>query len=975
MFIESVCMICGMRFHFISFLLLCFLPSIAYAKIDILQRDNYDRIVIESVDDGAIQVKEGIIKIPYSLPVEKEVMKKSRSLQNIKVNKNSIELSLHGAVTDTRHFRIGKRVVLDVFVDLKKIAIKTEKETAKTSKEELKQVEKIKTVEEIVPTIIEKQDQKITDKTPVIVDEVAPDLSLAETLPDNANPTIVMISSTTPFGLSVFQRYGRLFIVSDSNNMTVPPQITGAGADLGWEVTEVSMDNGKAWMIPVPDNTYVRPEGSKLIWRLILSDIAPNLKDTGIRRRLIDPAHPEIDIIMSHSTKLLKLHDPDYGDDLAVVTVSHALKRMNTAYDFVDFDIVPAVVGAVIKPESDGLRIASGSQYITITKSTGLVVSSESPLKIIEAYLKKAGKNLSEKITKTTLDRIYYFDDWGKGIEPYEYSEKRKELENFLSVSQADAKLGVLLNLVKLSLSQNMGHEAIGFLELAKDFNNQIENAVEYKALRGVAHYLTHQYDVALKYFSEDELKSISEISLWKAATLASMGRSEEAVENYDDNAVLASIYPYEIKRNVIAPLATALLDENKGADAASMVALLDQNMDDKSLEARATLAYLKGRSQSVTGHPDEAISNLYKASLSDKLGPYGIRSELLLVEDELAREVIKRDEAIQRMERLRFAWRGDDLETQIQKSLGNLYIQSDEPRKGLNILKRAAKNTKSLQDRRAMVRTMADAYKGIFLGLGFADIDPMIAIAIYDEFKELTPVGDEGNALIDGVADKLMGINLLSRATSVLSDKMNRLGEGEDAIKTGLRIAAIQLIDRNPKVALKTLAKVDKMISQYTGENKNELLSKIVLLKARSYSDSGEPETALFMTEGLDDSEDVIRLRVDTAWRSGRWVAVTDNLSKLLARQNISTSTPPTAEQTQLILNQAVALSLSDQYDALQRFAGQYDMVMKQSPSYKTFLLVSRPQNISNLADRETLLGVTAEVDLFKDFLESMNK
>jgi hypothetical protein len=84
LFIESVCMICGMRFHFISFLLLCFLPSIAHATINVLQRDNYDRIVIESVDDGAIQVRDKIIKIPYSLSVEKNVIEKSRALKNIK---------------------------------------------------------------------------------------------------------------------------------------------------------------------------------------------------------------------------------------------------------------------------------------------------------------------------------------------------------------------------------------------------------------------------------------------------------------------------------------------------------------------------------------------------------------------------------------------------------------------------------------------------------------------------------------------------------------------------------------------------------------------------------------------------------------------------------------------------------------------------------------------------------------------------
>gem|GEM_PF-5025236 len=47
----------------------------------------------------------------------------------------------------------------------------------------------------------------------------------------------------------------------------------------------------------------------------------------------------------------------------------------------------------------------------------------------------------------------------------------------------------------------------------------------------------------------------------------------------------------------------------------------------------------------------------------------------------------------------------------------------------------------------------------------------------------------------------------------------------------------------------------------------------------------------------------------------------------------------------------------------------------MKQSPLYKTFLLVSRPQNISNLADRETLLDVTSEVDLFQSFLEKLEK
>ena len=54
-----------------------------------------------------------------------------------------------------------------------------------------------------------------------------------------------------------------------------------------------------------------------------------------------------------------------------------------------------------------------------------------------------------------------------------------------------------------------------------------------------------------------------------------------------------------------------------------------------------------------------------------------------------------------------------------------------------------------------------------------------MEAISVYDEFKELTPVGREGNLIIDLLADKLMEIDLMSRAVSVLQDKMVRLQGG----------------------------------------------------------------------------------------------------------------------------------------------------------------------------------------------------
>jgi len=934
------------------------------ADISVFQRDFYDRITVKNVKANQ-NIAENKTTLSLSvLPLFNVgdiagLIEQSRALTNIVKTDDLITLNYNQAVTDTRQFRIGNKVIIDLFFDVKKLAnVPTPIVSPPPS--------------EVVAQPIDDSTQAGALKT--VIDEPVPELSLAETLPPLADETILTISSVKPLGLAVFQRFNRLFVVTDQTNLAIPPQMSGSGNDLKWTLSEIPMQTGRAWMMPLPRNAFIRPEGKGLIWRVIISDVDPNLKTSNIRRRLSDPKDPAIDILISDTATLLKVTDPDYGDDLAVVTVKNSSNRMTIPYDFVDFDIIPAVAGAVIKPETDGIRIVAGSQFVAISSTNGLSIANDSQDDIVQAYIGGETQNPgTDTPPVSNLDRIYYFTDWGGGMKSHDYIEKRKELDQFMTMASDDNKLGVVLDLTKLTLSQNLGVEAFGYLQLASDMNPQIKDISEYHALRGAAHFLGGQYDIAKKYFENDKLNNISEAGLWHVATLAAMGDEEEALKAYNNNASLASIYPYEIKTQVLAPIALAMINQNRANDALKITELLDKDSETRTGEELATLAYLKGRAQSVTGRPDEAISNLYKASLGDKLGPYGIRSELLLITDELAREVIDRPTAIQRMERLRFAWRGDDLETQIHQALGNLYIENNEPRTGLTILKRAASNAPTVEERRTIVRTMANAYKSIFLSDRFDGLDPLVSVAVYDEFKELTPVGEEGNKLIDSIADKLMSISLMSRATDVLRDKMNRLGQGQDAIRTGLRIAAIELLDREPENALVTLSEVDKMIAAYRGEDKDELNSKIVLLKARGYSDTGNPKQALFMTEGLADTDDVIRLRIDTAWRSAQWVAVTENLSKLLDRESITASIPPTTEQSQLILNQAVALSLSDQYDALQRFADQYDLAMKQTPNYKTFQVVTRPVNITNLADRATLLDVTSEVDLFQGVLKDV--
>lgn len=996
-----------------------FVRFAAAAEMSLYNRDGFDRIVIDGAGIGqARQQAAGVSVSTGGMQIANiESAKTSTAVRDIVAENKTVTFVFSNKARHARIFKIGNRLVIDIFIDpnkAKEPEIATEDalealtetpipadnpamaapESNGTMVENNVIEETLAEVaQEFVDDLAEMADQGAADIQEDTDEEIsmsgedaatkdgqlpetaeaAPELPLAETVPAAARPTIITVSSVTPFSLAVFERYGRLFFVTDKPDMTLPPQIAGAGRDLGWVITDVPMNDGKAWAMDLPPHAYIRPEGGGLLWRVIISDQNPELDGVSLRRRFDDPLNPAVNIMMKDTVRILRLTDPDYGDDLAVFTVSRAASRMAAAHDFVDFDILPAIVGAVIKPESDGVQVSSTDQYITIAKKGGLILSPESQNAVISAYLNDgAADAVNMPVSDVSNNRVFFFEDWSRAASDREFIAVRQELDQTLVKTPKDEKITVIFDLVKLTLARAMGQEALGYLDLARSASDQITETPEYKAMKGAAHFLSGQYDLATNAFADESLQRIGEIRLWDVAAMSASGQGEDALKIYADNAEIASVYPPHIRARVIAPIAQAMIDAERGEDALDLVAMIDVQDKGLSHEDKATFSYLRGVAQNMAGYPDKAVESLYKASLSDKLGSYGVRSEMLLIEDELLRDVITIPEAIKRMERLRFAWRGDALEAKIYHALGQLYIRNKQPRSGLSILKRAAAITRSVKERRDIVRTMAGVYKQIFHDESFNDLDPMEAIAIYDEFKELTPVGEEGNLIIDRLADKLMAIDLMTRAVTVLQDKMQRLEGGEHAIKTGLRIAAVQLIDRRPEAAMETLETVDGMMMPYDGDNKDDLYEKIVLLKARALSDMGQADDALFMTEGLPNTDDVLRLRVDTAWRAGDWVAVSDNLGRLLVREDVTLSAPPTEKQAQMILNQAIALNLSDQYDAVQRFAAEYDLIMKQTPTYKTFQLVTRPFSVATLSDRETLMDLVSEVDLFQNFLDS---
>src|SRR3546814_2925086 len=100
----------------------------------------------------------------------------------------------------------------------------------------------------------------------------------------------------------------------------------------------------------------------------------------------------------------------------------------------------------------------------------------------------------------------------------------------------------------------------------------------------------------------------------------------------------------------------------------------------------------------------------------------------------------------------------------------------------------------------------MYAGFKSLYLGDGPTKVPPLLALAPYDEFREPTPAGAEGDRLIAGLADRMVEIDLLERADKLLADQIRYRLLGAARADTGARLAEIRLLDRRPDDALAAL-------------------------------------------------------------------------------------------------------------------------------------------------------------------------
>src|SRR5580704_11856847 len=257
-----------------------------------------------------------------------------------------------------------------------------------------------------------------------------------------------------------------------------------------------------------------------------------------------------------------------------------------------------------------------------------------------------------------------------------------------------------------------------------------------------------------------------------------------------------------------------------------------------------------------------------------------------------------------------------------------------------------------------------AQTFDSLFLA-GKGDAMPAIdALALFYDFRELTPIGSRGDEMIRRLADRLVSVDLLDQAADLLQYQVDHRLEGAARAQVATRLAVIYLMNRKPDRALAALR------GTRSADLSNELRDQRLLLEGRALSDLGRHDLALEVIANIDGPQ-AVRLRSDIMWAARRWDASAEQI-ELMYGDRFKDFTPFSDVERQDILRAEIGYALGEDRLGLQRFRDKYAAKMAATPDARAFDVVSAPLGTSG-EEFGAIAHAAASVDTLEGFLRDM--
>ncbi|ABA04389.1 tetratricopeptide TPR_4 protein [Nitrobacter winogradskyi Nb-255] len=761
-----------------------------------------------------------------------------------------------------------------------------------------------------------------------------------------------------PAPAALFRRADAVWLLFDSKQPVDINAIRKEGGSLITDIDRRPLDSGQAIRIRLtsPQLASLAPADTDAPtsaaagrnWILTFADaVQQPSRALSAQRNVVDRAHASVTVPLAGAGRLHRIVDPDSGNALMVVTALPPARGLIRRQQFVEFSLGESIHGVVIEPKSDDIAVDVATDKVTVTRQGGLTLSAV---------------NAAPGRASAAAQPIFDVAQWRKDSQA-DFLERLDELVDAASTAgDDDARAAARIDLARFYMARGFHHEARAVLDLALSETNPGQQDPVLLIIHSVASSLTNYTASAMRDLATPAIGASYDSELWKALALARQQKWAEAREKFKNAHFAISVLPLDLQRLIVTAAMRASLEVGDFSGVASHSTDLDALGIPDELKPRITV--MRARLSEALGREKEALAQ-YREVMASSDREAATEAQIHDIALRQKRKEIKPEDALRDLETLSVMWRGDRLEVQTLKMLMALYVDAGRYAEALAVSRTATR----LEPDSAMSRQIQDDASALFARLFLStkgdNLPPVDALAMFYDFRDLTPIGRRGDEMIRRLADRLVAFDLLDQAGELLQYQVDHRLEGAARAQVAARLATIYLMNRKPDRAIAALRTT--RIADLAGALRQQRL----LLEARAESDIGRRDLALDIIFNLDGRE-AIRLRSDIYWASRRWREASEQV-ELYYGERWRDLTPLTQDEKSDIIRAVIGYALSEDVLGLARFREKYAPLMNGGADKLAFDTASKPA-ASNSAEFEQIARMAAKVNTLSGFLRDMN-
>ncbi len=749
---------------------------------------------------------------------------------------------------------------------------------------------------------------------------------------------------------AVFIRSGTLWVVFNKPVALDLSDFEGLPATVIGKAKMVTQNGITALQVPVASTVLptIAKEAGKYEWAVLLAPKNRLLSNAlSVDIKTDPPAPPHVFIPVQEMGDTLEFKDEQVGDTLVITPLFNLGEGLMHKREFVEFSLLETAQGIVVSKKSDDVKVVQLRNGLRISPNQGVTLTPGLPP---VSDSDRQSQSLQSSIT------FFPYDAW-KAPEDRERNKYIVELtRQVVEAANPEAANRVRIRLAQLYLSEGLAPEALAQLEGISRTDIVFYRSSKLAALHGAANFLMARYAEAARDFSASELNNNKEIDYWRSM-LADLLGSPEPYDYLALNDDYISKYP-PVFRQKLTIVAADRSVENKDYNTA--LKIFDVMKQDKVLDPiQDYVNYLLAVTSAATGQEDEAIKIWDKLAENDDAPFVQARAELSRILWGMEKGNINKDQAIERLERLRLSWHGDNLELKVLSLLGNLYSERNDYANAMRVWDAGVTSFPNTSKAVEMERKLEDAFVSLFDEGSANRMPPLEVLTLYYQYKTHVPGGNIGNQLVSLLADKLVSVDLLNESAALL-DKQMRDSEKEQRSEVGAKLATVQLLNHNPQKALAGLQdSVYGDISQPLNLWRNRLL-------AQSLSELKRYDKALQIVQS-DLSPDAERIRMGVYWQNRDWSHMINSVEALLkAREDVSK--PLTLEESDAVLKLALAYVFEDNKAQLQYLKDYFTPLMANNPYKPLFEYVTASDDAVTPANFDAIMKDISQTRSFLD-------